>query len=115
MTDRSNRGPIAVLSGVLALSAAALLIAWGSGSWRTTASSGGPGAQLRTMNALAKHAWRTPFEATYTYTGPVLPLSGLSGLPETTTYSCINCQILPARPRSLLFTIAQLGSKSRLA
>jgi hypothetical protein len=115
MPKRRSRGQIAVLCGVLALSAAALLIAWGTGSWRTTASSGGPGAELRALNTLAKDAWRTPFEATYTYTGPVFPLSGLSGLPETTTYSCINCQNLPARPRSMQFTIAQQGSKSRLA
>jgi hypothetical protein len=115
MTDRTSRAPLAVLCGVLALSVAVLVIAWGTGSWTTSKSSGDPGAQLRTLNALAKEAWRTPFEATYSYTGPVFSLYGLSGLPETTTYSCINCQKLPARPRYLLFTIAQQGSKSRLA
>lgn len=33
MPDRRSRGPVVVLCGVLALSAAAIAIAWGSGSW----------------------------------------------------------------------------------
>lgn len=33
MTDRTSRGPIAVVGAVLALSLAAALIAWGTGSW----------------------------------------------------------------------------------
>ena len=42
MADRRHRGPTAVLCAALALSAAALVIAWGSGSWTAKTSAARP-------------------------------------------------------------------------
>jgi Domain of unknown function (DUF4232) len=52
MTDRRPRGLIAVLCSVLALSAAALLIAWGSGSWSAKPDFGAPKLHLQAIGAV---------------------------------------------------------------
>lgn len=58
-----------------------------------------PGAELRSLNAVAQDAGHQTFEATYTYTGPVPASPGVSG----------------SATRTVRFTIGQDGSKSRLA
>ena len=52
MTDRTSRGPIAVLCGVLALSAAALAIAWGSDSWSTKPGASAPKLHVQAVEAV---------------------------------------------------------------
>jgi hypothetical protein len=90
-----------VLSGVLVI---AVLVSACAGPPGSSVSRSRPGAELRRLNALAKDAWRTSFEATYSYTGRVPQLYASNDLSASST----------VRPQSERFMIAQQGSKSLL-
>jgi len=52
MADRTSRGPLAFLCVVLALSAVALVVAWGSDSWSAKPGSGTPKLHLQAVDAV---------------------------------------------------------------
>jgi len=68
MADRTSRGALAALSVVLALSGAALAVAWGSGSWTAKTSAGRPAivtawnGQVLAGNSLARWCSAEPGE-----------------------------------------------------